>query len=233
VPSSSLSDPDFFRKCKPFSLEDDRHHDVLARILFVYAKLNPGLRYVQGMNEILAPIYYVIATDPDLDFSFWAEPDSFFCFSSLMAEIRDRFIKSLDNTQTGVFSLLADFQKLLRLCDSELHSELTALKAEPAFYAFRWLSLLLSQEFNLPDVLRIWDTLFADSSRFDHLLFICVAMVIAVKPRILHEDFHTCLRTLQHYPEDIDLQEIFFLAQSLRERLAADNITISDLRRVE
>ncbi len=40
---------------------DETHHDVIKRILFVYAKLNPGIRYVQGMNEILAPVYYVFA----------------------------------------------------------------------------------------------------------------------------------------------------------------------------
>ena len=34
------------------------HSDILARILFIYAKLNAGLSYVQGMNEILAVLYY-------------------------------------------------------------------------------------------------------------------------------------------------------------------------------
>ena len=44
--------------------EDDRdnyihtHADILTRILFVYAKLNPGIKYTQGMNELLAIIYY-------------------------------------------------------------------------------------------------------------------------------------------------------------------------------
>ena len=31
----------------------------------VFAKLNPGIRYVQGMNEILAPLFYVFRNDPD------------------------------------------------------------------------------------------------------------------------------------------------------------------------
>lgn len=39
----------------------EKHADVMSRILFIYAKLNPGVRYVQGMNEILAPIYYCFA----------------------------------------------------------------------------------------------------------------------------------------------------------------------------
>ncbi len=38
---------------------------MLSRILFLFAKLNPGIRYVQGMNELLAPIYYVFARETD------------------------------------------------------------------------------------------------------------------------------------------------------------------------
>ena len=32
----------------------------MGRILFVYSKLNPKIKYVQGMNEILAPIFYLV-----------------------------------------------------------------------------------------------------------------------------------------------------------------------------
>ncbi len=39
--------------------ESEKHYDVLSRILFVYGKLNSSVKYVQGMNEVLAPIYYV------------------------------------------------------------------------------------------------------------------------------------------------------------------------------
>lgn len=35
---------------------------AMCRVLFIYAKLNPGIKYVQGMNELLAPLYYVFAT---------------------------------------------------------------------------------------------------------------------------------------------------------------------------
>lgn len=46
---------------------EEAHWEVAERILFVYAKLNPGQGYVQGMNEILGPIYYTMASDADDD----------------------------------------------------------------------------------------------------------------------------------------------------------------------
>ena len=45
----------------PLAKGQEAHWEVVQRILFLYAKLNPGQSYVQGMNEIIGPIYYVFA----------------------------------------------------------------------------------------------------------------------------------------------------------------------------
>ena len=42
--------------------EIDLHWEAIERILFIYAKLNPAIGYVQGMNELIAPLYYVLLT---------------------------------------------------------------------------------------------------------------------------------------------------------------------------
>ena len=92
---------------RPKDPKDEDHRDALLRILFLFAKLNPGITYVQGMNELLAPIYYVFARPDDRDkekTKEWlphAEADTFFCFSELMGELHDRFIKSLDKSSKG------------------------------------------------------------------------------------------------------------------------------------
>ena len=44
---------------------EEAHWEVVERILFVYAKLNPGTSYVQGMNEIVGPLYYTLMSDPN------------------------------------------------------------------------------------------------------------------------------------------------------------------------
>ncbi|CAF1470508.1 unnamed protein product, partial [Rotaria sordida] len=43
----------------------EAHWEVVERILFIFSKLNSGQSYVQGMNEIIGPIYYTFATDPN------------------------------------------------------------------------------------------------------------------------------------------------------------------------
>ena len=47
----------------PLNKGQEAHWEVVERMLFLYAKLNPGQGYVQGMNEIIGPIYYVLASD--------------------------------------------------------------------------------------------------------------------------------------------------------------------------
>ena len=49
---------------KPHDRENyiETHADMLHRILFIYAKLNPGIKYIQGMNEVLAVLYHCFYT---------------------------------------------------------------------------------------------------------------------------------------------------------------------------
>ena len=54
------------------------------------------------MNEILAPIYYVFANDPNSYFSEYAEADSFYCFQNLMINLKDIFTKNKDKTKKGI-----------------------------------------------------------------------------------------------------------------------------------
>mmetsp|Transcript_22594 Transcript_22594/g.22435 ORF Transcript_22594/g.22435 Transcript_22594/m.22435 type:complete len:211 (+) Transcript_22594:170-802(+) len=56
----------------------ETHADVLSRILFIHAKLNPGIKYVQGMNEILAVLYFVFFDTDDPILTETLESDLFF-----------------------------------------------------------------------------------------------------------------------------------------------------------
>ncbi|KAL0392578.1 UNVERIFIED_CONTAM: TBC1 domain family member 13 [Sesamum radiatum] len=131
--------------------------EALRNILIVFAKLNPGIKYVQGMNEILAPLFYAFKNDPDEENS-----------------------------------------------------------VNPQFYAFRWITLLLTQEFNFTDCLLIWDTLLSDpDGPQETLLRICCAMLIIVRKRLLAGDFTSNLKLLQRYPST-NISHLLYVANKLR-----------------
>lgn len=56
--------------------------------------------------------------------------------------------------------------------------------------------LLLSQEYELENVIRLWDTLLADQERFLFLNYVCVAMVTMKKDVILEGEFSDCMEAL-------------------------------------
>lgn len=56
--------------------------------------------------------------------------------------------------------------------------------------------LLVSQEFEISSVIRLWDTVLADHDKFTFLNFICVAMVVSNRDYLLRNEFSECLERL-------------------------------------
>ncbi|KAH1250758.1 TBC1 domain family member 13 [Glycine soja] len=180
-------------------------------------QLNPGVQYVQGMNEILAPLFYVLKNDPDEENAASAEADAFFCFVELLSGFRDNFVQQLDNSVVGIRSTITRLSQLLREHDEELwrHLEVTS-KVNPQFYAFRWITLLLTQEFNFADSLHIWDTLLSDpDGPQETLLRVCCAMLVLVRKRLLAGDFTSNLKLLQNYPTT-NISHLLYVANKFR-----------------
>lgn len=196
----------------------EAHWEIVQRILFIFAKLNPGNSYVQGMNEICGPIYYTFANDPDIEWRKNAEADCFYCFSNLMGleGVRENFVASLDDSPWGIGSNMKRLYQYLKVKDLPVYTILEKQSLKPEFFAFRWLTLLLSQEFPLPDVIAVWDALFADTKTFDFLMHICCSMIMLQRNSILAGDFSHNIKILQNYPP-IDIQIIINHAINLRQ----------------
>ena len=115
-----------------------------------------------------------------------------------MAEIEGCFCRQFDQSMMDTHNPVGRYQALLALLDPQLFISLVRKGMDPRFYVLRWLSLLFSQEMELPDVLRLWDSLFGDPNRFEFLLFFAVAMIRTVRDQLLAEDFAPCLMLLQN-----------------------------------
>ncbi|KAL1923186.1 uncharacterized protein VTP21DRAFT_9562 [Calcarisporiella thermophila] len=216
--------------------EVDLHWEAIERILFIYAKLNAGVGYVQGMNEILGPIYYTMANDTDEKARAHAEADSFFVFTAVMGEIMDHFVRSLDSdANSGIGATMKRLNSRLKQLDLELWEDMERKSLQPAYYSFRWLTVLCSQEFSLPDVIRLWDSLFADSRPsggdsegqqrgFEFLLDFCCAMIICVREELIQGSFAENIKLLQNYPIN-DVAIVLQQAYKLRDiRLSTVNM---------
>ncbi len=83
----------------------------MTRILYVYSKLNPKIQYVQGMNEILAPIFYLVnITKPATAIE---EASCFFMFNNAICDIIELHIKDLDKSTNGIYGKLNEVNQML------------------------------------------------------------------------------------------------------------------------
>jgi len=73
-------------------------YDYMTRILFVFARLNPKVEYVQGMNEILAPIFYVVNHRRRAV----QEAACFYMFNALMTDILELHMRDFARQENGV-----------------------------------------------------------------------------------------------------------------------------------
>lgn len=101
----------------------------MLRILFVFAKLHPELGYMQGMNEILAPIVFVYGTDNSDEWAQGAEADAFFSFVTIMSSVKLLYLKSpTDPSKSGVDTQMTRLTLLLRQHDALLWQHLVSLR---------------------------------------------------------------------------------------------------------
>ena len=66
--------------------------------------LNPRIQYVQGMNEILAPIFYIVNINKPSNAM--EEASCFFMLNNALSDIIELHIKDLDKSKNGIYGKL-------------------------------------------------------------------------------------------------------------------------------
>lgn len=152
---------------------------TLAAILFIYARLHPAIRYVQGMHEIAAMILYVLRADVGS-----AEADAFWCFCAFMKEIKGNFLE-VDGAAGAVHEAVGTDSSLLSKYDPALAEHLSRCELEPGIFVLRWITLFFARDIALPELLNLWDLLLADSSPLEFCRHVSVALLLDSRERLL------------------------------------------------
>lgn len=147
---------------------------LVLRPLYLYASLNPGVSFVQGMSYIAAVFFYVFAQPSPVNNTATtelsatatptpfeeAEASTFFALSALLSQLRDLFVPALDGlgagddddrvptstTSTGLGSALGRFRALLLVIDSTAADALDRKGVDLNGLVVRWLTTLFANE---------------------------------------------------------------------------------------
>lgn len=202
-----------------------RRYAALERILFLSCHSNNTSNsttttgYVQGMNEIVSLLYYVLAAqDPHPEWAIHAEADTYWLWQCILEDnnMRHVFAPHLDHCATGIHGRINLMNQLLARHDPQVKEHLEQFCGiESSFYAIRWWTTLLSREFLFPDTIRLWDSMFASTHKDNFLSHVCVTMIMSIRERLLKGDFSTCLKLLHSFPLTTSMEALLESSRAL------------------
>ena len=196
--------------------ENEIHIDVLKRILFIYAYICPDISYHQGMNELLAPIFYCFSYDKSYkdETEEDIEADSFWCFYNLMSKVSLAFVSARNR---GLNAKSYIFEKCLEFVDKDIYEKLNTLNIRSEFYCYRWFILLFSQEFEINDVIKLWDIIFSKEDVYYFVIYISLGIMIMKKDIIIKGEMVDVMPSLQNF-EDINVDQLIKISKSLNDK---------------
>ena len=206
----------------------ETHADAIVRILFIYSYFFPDLSYVQGMNEIIAPIYYIFSFDK----TYGVEPsienieaDTFWTFNCLMTQVKDIFNREKDDKDIGLSGKVKRLKLMLKIVDFQLYEHFEKYKLEYSTFAYRWFILFFSQEFLMIDILRLWDYIFAPEDKFLNCYFISLAVLLLKKDELLVSDLTGMLSELRTI-KGLNVEEMISISKKIKSKYGQECLTI-------
>ncbi len=196
--------------------ENEIHADVLKRILFIYTVFCPDISYHQGMNELLAPIYYCYSYDKTYteETEENIEADSFWSFHYLMSKVSQSFVSANDK---GLEIKSFIFQKCLEFVDDEIYKNLQRLNIRSEYYCYKWFILLFSQEFEINDLLKLWDLIFSHEDKYYYVVYIGIAILLMKKDVIVNGEMVDVMQSLQNF-QDLNIIELIKKAKEINQQ---------------
>ncbi|KAI8904461.1 rab-GTPase-TBC domain-containing protein, partial [Gorgonomyces haynaldii] len=160
---------------------------LLSNVLFIYSKMNMDISYRQGMHELCAIVYYVVQEDKSQSFIFdsnYLEHDTATLFFKIMRSVKIWY-ESVDYTRRDGIPIVVLLNKIqgeyLKTLDPELFQHLTKQHIEPQLFGLRWLRLLFAREFQIQNLLFLWDGLFQHDPNLRLAEWIATAMLIHIR----------------------------------------------------
>ncbi|KAM9959125.1 hypothetical protein ACTFIR_000182 [Dictyostelium discoideum] len=184
-------------------------HNCLERILYVWSLSNPLISYFQGLNDIPAQYLLVFLSqyihlwgdlkDLNDDILEKVEADTFWCFSLMMNNLKNRFI----DFGEGIQRMSERLKELVKLKDSSLSDHLEEERCDFVLFSIRWMICLLCREFDYTLSTRLWDSYIAHGPNFGHFhIYICAALITTSEwvTHLKQKEFSDAIVFLQHLP---------------------------------
>ena len=203
-------------------LRNERVINLFQHVLFVWAVRHPASGYVQGMNDILQPFFFVFIqnffpemkpeqiaekenideiTDEKLND---VEADCFWCFSRLLDGIQDVYTKD----QPGLNRMIENLQYVVKKGAPSLAKIIEEQNIPYTNFTIRWMGCLLVREFPLSLLFRIWDLFVSSSAKIASTqVYICAGMLANLSAALMDSSTTEFIVKIQSLSKDFWDQE--------------------------
>ena len=160
--------------------------------------------YVQGMSDLLSPIYVVLDGEEELAFA---------GFGTVMERMKGNFLAD----QSGMMRQLTDLQGLVRKMDFQLFTHLDQTGSLNLFFTYRWILTGFKRELSFPQTLRLWEVLFTDHYSSHFHLFVALAIIEANRDVIIRylKEFDEVLKFFNELSGTLDVEAVLADAEVL------------------
>jgi len=205
-----------------FYVNNSNNYDTLRRILFLYANEHSDVHYIQGMNEIIAIIFYIFSKDDNPFIEKYKESDSYFIFEKLMEEIKDIFImENINYSQLFIKEQIEQIKKILKKIDLELINYFEDIGVEIDNFVMRWLLVLFAQEFTMDVAVNFYDRVFTQKNKIKFICYISAAIIEKNRNTLIKLDNGGIMewaQELQNKMNEIDITNIVQLALKIQKQ---------------
>ena len=205
-----------------FYVNNPSNYDTLRRILFIYANEHLDIHYIQGMNEIIAIIFYIFSKDDNPFIEKYKESDSYFIFEKLMEEIKDIFImENINYSQLFIKEQIEQIKKILKKIDLELINYFQDIGVEIDNFVMRWLLVLFAQEFTMDVAVNFYDRVFTQKNKIKFICYISAAIIEKNRNTLIKLDNGGIMewaQELQNKMNEIDITNIVQLALKIQKQ---------------
>lgn len=194
------------------------HLEQMKDMLITYNEYNENLGYIQGMSDLLSPLYVVLQDDA---LAFWA-------FCQFMRRMERNFLRD----QSGMHDQLKTLESLVRFMLPQLFEHLEKAESTHFFFFFRMLLVWYKREFEWSAVLRLWEVLWTDYYSSQFHLFLALAILDLNKEVIMAQlhHFDEVLKYINELGESLDIDVVLVRAEQLFQRFS-NTIDLIDRRR--
>ncbi|KAH9901981.1 GTPase-activating protein GYP7 [Xylariomycetidae sp. FL2044] len=182
------------------------HMEQMKDMLLTYNEYNKDLGYVQGMSDLLAPIYAVLQDDA---LAFWG-------FQHFMDRMERNFLRD----QSGMRNQLLTLDHLVQFMDPKLYAHLESADSTNFFFFFRMLLVWYKREYKWMDILHLWEVLWTDHLSSSFHLFIALAILEKHRDVIMThlKHFDEVLKYVNELSNTMDLDSTLIRAEALFRR---------------